>query len=265
MSSLPPPDPITTGFNPEAWIADAGLSSRALQANYVTYPTAQNFPITFSNLELVTDAALTKMANTSYVYSLIQSLLSPTTWTGSNQFNSIQVDTLANITLNNANFAGTTTLTNSTFNNPLTPTYPYPIGTAVSPDTPSIGTAGTIGFIPATTFITNTVGEGSGASGFSVRSVSLTAGTWIVYGFAKMPVNTYITNYGIQFSTALNNNANEFGRKTTQGVANTFSTLVQGLTTMGTVSLTGTTTYYLNIGRSVATIDSSTIIAVRIG
>jgi len=267
MSAQLPPDPILTTYQYWNWVNvdEATRRQRALDNNYMMFPTVQNNPVSFSKLFLITDATLTKMANTSYVYSLIQALLSATTWTGSNQFNSIKVNTLANITLNDADFAGTTTLTNSTFNNPLTPTYSYPIGTATPPNTPSIGTAGRIGFIPATTFITNTVGEGPGGTGVSVRSTTLTAGNWILYGFFRMPENIYISSNSIGFTTAQNNNTGEIGRKATQQIGTTFSTLVQGQTTMALTTLTATTTFYLYVGRTPATIAFSSLIAIRIG
>jgi hypothetical protein len=271
MSAQLPPNPILTTYQYWNWVNvdEATRRQRALDNNYMMFPTAQNYPTFFSKLFLITDAVLTKMANTSYVYSLIQALLSATTWTGSNQLNSIKVNTLANITLNDANFAGTTTLTNSTFNDAFTPTYSYPIGTATGLNTPSIGTAGRIGFIPATTFITNTAGEGFGGGGISLRSVSLTAGTWVIYGFWKKPVNTYINNSVIVLSTVQNNSSlDEVGRKGTQNKGTgTASNLVQGQTTMGVVSLTTTKTFYLNC-RSVfanSTLEGSTLIAIRIG
>lgn len=101
MSSQTPPDPITTGFNPEAWEEPTGLLSklRALVHYYVTYPIAQNYPITFSNLVFVTDATLTKMANTSYVIANLVPYLASLpplsiTWLALQNFTTIETDTV---------------------------------------------------------------------------------------------------------------------------------------------------------------------------
>lgn len=269
MSAQLPPDPILTTYQYWNWkpVDEATRRQQALDNTYMMFPTVQNNPVSFLKLFFATDATLTKMANTSYVYSLIQALLTATTWTGSNQFNSIKVNTLANMTLNNANFAGTTTLTNSTFNNPFTPTYSYPVGTATGSNTPSIGTAGKIGFIPETTFITNSIAEGGAGGGLSVRRVTLTAGTWVLYGFFKFSDGVSLpVSLGIMFSTALNNSAGFISNKGTQRFPTVPSNACMGLNTLGFVSLTSTTTYYLN-GRAVfssGTIIFSKIVAVRI-
>jgi hypothetical protein len=130
------------------------------------------------------------MANTSYVYSLIQALLDATTWTGSNQFNEIQVNTLANITLNDADFAGTTTLTNSTFNTPLTPMYTYPVIPV-----------GAIGYRAPITVTRSFVGN-FGVQGATVRGVTVTAGVWMMCGTVYWA--SYPTWYSMLFTTTDN-------------------------------------------------------------
>jgi hypothetical protein len=159
--------------------------------------------------------------------------------------------------------SGSTTRLNA----PLTPLYNYPIGAATAPNTPSIGTAGTIGFIPATTFITNTIGEGgSGGAGISVRSTVLTAGTWILYGFFKMPDGVFTQPFSVIFSTAANQATNEVGRKGTQQIQGNFPTMSEAMTTTAFVTPTATTTYYFNIRSffASATIERSVLIAVRV-
>ena len=101
MSSQPPPDPVTTVFNPEAWIEPTGLFTklRGLYQNYVSYPIAQNYPITFSILVFATDAALTKMANTSYVIAnlvpyLVSLLPNSQTWLAVQNFTGIETNTI---------------------------------------------------------------------------------------------------------------------------------------------------------------------------
>jgi hypothetical protein len=192
MSAQLPPDPILTTYQYWNWlnVDEATRRQRALDNNYMTFPTAQNYPTFFSKLFLITDATLTKMANTSYVYSLILALLSATTWTGSNQFNSIKVNTVANITLNNANFAGTTTLTNSTFNTPLTPMYAYPVIPV-----------GAIGYRAPITVTRSFVGN-FGVQGATVRGVNVTAGVWIMCGTIYW--SSYPTWYTMLFTTTDN-------------------------------------------------------------
>jgi len=181
---------------------------------------------------------------------------------GANSANNVQI-------LNGAGSTGTITLGSATsttiLNCPLTPDYAYPVGTAIAPNTPSIGRAGTIGFIPATTWISNTAGDGGGA-GLSLRSVSLTAGTWILYGHWRMPANSFMTQYGSLFSTALNASTNEIGRKSSSTIGNTTTNLVQAGTTMAITSLTTTTTYYYNVRSNTGnvTTDLSILIAIRI-
>jgi hypothetical protein len=96
-----PPDPITDEFNPSAWAEPTGLLSklRTLVHYYVTYPIAQNYPITFTNLVFATDAALTKMANTSYVIANLVPYLASLpplsiTWSAIQNFTGIQTNTI---------------------------------------------------------------------------------------------------------------------------------------------------------------------------
>jgi len=296
MSVSPFPDPRTTKFIPEAWQwIDLWNKFRNF---IVSYPTAQNATINFAGpVYLTTRTALTQWADTAYATSEIVAWVTAnvTPILGSAftsavlqyYFGGIRVATINPLTAGGTLAIGNGAITNNVsimsesntgiltlgssgsttrLNCPLTPLYAYPVGTATAPNTPSIGTAGTIGFIPATTFISNSVGEGTGGGiGLSVRSVSLTAGSWILYGFWKMPVNTYINSYSINFTTALNTATNEIGRKATQAIGNTSSNLVQGQTTMAVVNLTATTTYYLNAGRTPTTLDSSRLIAIRVG
>lgn len=245
MSAQVPPNPILTTYQYWNWlnVDEATRRQRALDNNYMMFPTAQNYPTFFSKLFLVTDATLTKMANTSYVYSLIQSLLDATTWTGSNQFNSIKVNTVANITLNDADFAGTTTLTNSTFNTSLTPTYSYPITNTEA-----------IGYIAPVTFIQNGLSSGSNGGGLSLRSVSLTKGIWLVSGSYLFPLNYTITNANINVAITLNNGAGMLFRKGTNPIAGLSNPFPRGMSTCGVINVSPlfpatTITYYLN-GRS---------------
>lgn len=189
MSAQLPPDPILTTYQYWNWanVDEATRRQRALDNTYMMFPTVQNNPVSFSKLFFITDAILTKMANTSYVYSLIQSLLSATTWTGSNQFNSIKVNTLANMTLNDADFAGTTTLTNSTFNTPLMPLYAYPVIPV-----------GAIGYRPPIT-VTNNFVDNPGVQGRTIRGVNVTEGVWMMCG--NINWSAYPTWYTMLFTT----------------------------------------------------------------
>jgi hypothetical protein len=112
-----PPDPITDEFNPSAWAEPTGLLSklRTLVHYYVTYPIAQNYPITFTNLVFVTDATLTKMANTSYVIANLVPYLASLpplsiTWSAIQNFTGIQTNTI------NPIGAGTLTIGNAAAN-----------------------------------------------------------------------------------------------------------------------------------------------------
>lgn len=49
MATTPFPDPITNEYNPAAWAVADGTAGGGASGNYITYPTAQNSPITFPN------------------------------------------------------------------------------------------------------------------------------------------------------------------------------------------------------------------------
>jgi hypothetical protein len=173
--------------------------------------------------------------------------------------------------LNGIGSTGTLTLGSSTstthLHNPLTPLYDYPIGTATGLNTPSIGTAGTIGFIPATTFIGTAIADGSLGGGLSVRSVSLTAGTWVLYGFIRFSIGQTVNfAVGIMFSTVQSSSTGSIASKGTQRLGTVPANTCMGINTMGFVSPTTTTTYYLN-GRATsggANTAFSSIVAVRV-
>ena len=200
MSSLPPPDPITTGFNPEAWEEPTGILSklRALVHYYVTYPIAQNYPITFSDLVFVTDAALTKMANTSYIYSLFSEI---NTWTGLNTFGSIDTNAITTNTIT----ATTLALSGTQLDTPMTSTRTYPVIPMISTTgTVAYGTAGTIGY---TLVNSNIYGSYFGGGGSTVietlQSLSIPTGVWYLVG-EVICNSTYGTLNGLSFgSTAV--------------------------------------------------------------
>lgn len=330
MSSQTPPDPITTGFNPEAWEEPTGLLSklRALVHYYVTYPIAQNYPITFSNLVFITDATLTKMANTSYVFANLVAYLASLpplsiTWSAIQNFTGIETNTVNPIggTLTIGNTAVDTNIEIATRNGrtvvlhlgdgpnstgdihignglgstnpiqllhagnngssgvvnlgtatsttnlrcPLTPLYNFPVGTATGNNTPSIGRAGTIGFIAPTTFLFFGTGGGTNGSGISQRSVSLTAGTWLVAGTAR--TNGFAGSNAITFTTQQNNTLPGpiYGRKGTWQYANGQPTYPWGLASMAIVNLSATTTLYLSIRNDNAiSVDYNNFTCIRI-
>jgi hypothetical protein len=147
MSAQLPPDPILTTYQYWNWlnVDEATRRQRALDNNYMMFPTVQNNPVSFSKMFVELITSLTQIASTFAIEDRIINLLyAINTWTGSNQFNSIKVNSLANITLNNANI-GNITLNNSTFNDYLEPNYNYPI------------TGGSIGQIYTGTLLTATV------------------------------------------------------------------------------------------------------------
>lgn len=101
MSSQLPPNPILTTYQYWNWVNvdEATRRQRALDNNYMTFPTVQNYPTFFSKLFLVTDVALTKMANTSYVFSnlvayfaSLLALLTSTTWLAIQNFTGIETN-----------------------------------------------------------------------------------------------------------------------------------------------------------------------------
>jgi len=103
MSAQVPPNPILTTYQYWNWlnVDEATRRQRALDNNYMTFPTVQNYPTFFSKLFLVTDVALTKMANTAYVIANIvpylaslPPLLTSTTWLALQNFTGIETDTI---------------------------------------------------------------------------------------------------------------------------------------------------------------------------
>lgn len=103
MSFQLPPNPILTTYQYWNWINvdEATRRQRALDNTYMTIPTVQNYPTFFSKLFLVTDAALTKMANTAYVIANLVAylaslppLLTSTTWLALQNFTTIETNTV---------------------------------------------------------------------------------------------------------------------------------------------------------------------------
>jgi len=184
MSAEFPPDPITDDYNPEAWVDPTGLLSklRTLVQSYVTYPIAQNYPITFTNIVFVTDATLTKMANTSYVYSAVNALLTAANiWTGLNTFGTLNTNAITTNTIT----ATTLALSGTQLVTPMTSTLTYPIVpmTIATNGTVTYGTAGTIGY---TLVNSDTYGDyfGGGADTYveTKQSLSIPPGMWYLVG-----------------------------------------------------------------------------------
>lgn len=299
MSVTPFPDPRTTNFIPEAWQYIDLWNKFSIYL--VTYPKAQNFTINFLDpVFLTTRTALTQLADTAFATSEIVAWITANVNFGTAftsavlqyYFGGIRVATInpltagatlaigngatTNVSIMSASNTGILTLGSSgsttRLNAPLTPLYDYPIGTATGLDTPSIGTAGTIGFIPETTFITNTAREGSTGSGGSLRSTVLTAGTWALYGYVQYSALGQLNTpaFTIVFTTVLNgtNGAFEVGRKGIQQGNNSAlaPNMFIGLSTCGFATPTATTTYYLNVRSLFVNYDTqkSIFIAVRI-
>lgn len=65
----PAPNPITSTYNPLAWLPDTGILSktRTLRMSYITFPTPQNYPITFQSL--IFRPAITDAFNDSLILS----------------------------------------------------------------------------------------------------------------------------------------------------------------------------------------------------
>lgn len=136
------PNPLTTNFIPEAW--DFPILDR--YANFiVTYPIAQNANIVFQKVSVPTDIyTLIKMANTIYVNSVINSLLTAANiWEGLNTFGTINTNAITTNTIT----ATTLALSGTQLDTPMTSTRTYPI-TPFSPTAATVnyGTAGTIGY-----------------------------------------------------------------------------------------------------------------------
>jgi hypothetical protein len=147
---------------------------------------------------------------------------------------------------------------------PFTPLHSYPVGTATGQNTPSIGTAGTIGFIAPTTFISNGTGTGSNGAGGSQRSVSLTPGTWLVAGTARTP--GFAGSNAITITTQQNNVSPGpiYGRKGTWQYP-IQPTYPWGLATMAIVNLSTTTTLYMTVRNdSFSSVNYNNFTCIRI-
>lgn len=146
MSAEVPPDPILTTYQYWNWenVDEETRRQRALDNTYMRFPTVQNNPTTFSKLFLVTDVVLTKMANTSYVYSAFVALLSAVnTWTALNTFGTIDTGSITTNTIT----ATTLALSGTRLDTPMTSTRTYPVAPfAPTNATINYGTAGTIGY-----------------------------------------------------------------------------------------------------------------------
>ena len=103
MSAQLPPDPILTTYQYWNWkpVDEATRRQRALDNTYMMFPTVQNNPVSFSKLFLITDAALTKAANTAYVIAnlvpylaSLPPLVTSTTWLALQNFTTIETDTV---------------------------------------------------------------------------------------------------------------------------------------------------------------------------
>jgi hypothetical protein len=148
---------------------------------------------------------------------------------------------------------------------PFTPLHSYPVGTATGQNTPSIGTAGTIGFIAPTTFISNGTGTGTNGAGGSQRSVSLTPGTWLVAGTARTP--GFAGSNAITITTQQNNVSPGpiYGRKGTWQYTSGQPTYPWGLATMAIVNLSTTTTLYMTVRNdSFSSVNYNNFTCIRI-
>lgn len=244
MSAQLPPDPILTTYQYWNWkpVDEATRRQRALDNTYMTFPTVQNYPTFFSKLFFITDAALTKMANTAYVYSAFLAVLSTiNTWLALQNFTTIKTDTLTPI----GTLTIGSTLSTTTLQNPLTPIYD-PI-TAV----------GAIGSRIDGTLIT--LATGSTFNGINNAYVDLPKGNWLLLGQEQLVgLPTY---YFIAFKSA---SSEERGRKgaTQSGITNA---LIMN-STFVTVTLTsGTVRWNVNTRAPTGTtLTSATITAYRL-
>lgn len=183
MSAQLPPDPILTTYQYWNWanVDEETRRQRALDNTYMMFPTVQNNPTTFSKLFLITDAALTKMANTSYVYSAFLDLLSAiNTWAGLNTFGSIDTNSITTNTIT----ATTLALSGTQLDTPMTSTRTYPVVPFTSATgTVTYGTAGTIGY---TLVNSDTYGDYYGGGGSTrtetKQSLSIPTGVWYLVG-----------------------------------------------------------------------------------
>ena len=172
------PNPRTTNFIPEAW--DFTILNRF--ANFIlTYPIAQNASIVFQKVSVGTATLLTQMANTIYVNTQVQALLTAlNTWTGLNTFGTIDTGTITTNTIT----ATTLALSGTQLDTPMTSTRTYPVVPFTSSTgTVAYGTAGTIGY---TLVNSDTYGDYFGGGGSTrtetKQSLSIPTGVWYLVG-----------------------------------------------------------------------------------
>jgi hypothetical protein len=256
MASQVPPDPILTKYQYWNWlnVDEETRRQRALDNTYMMFPTVQNNPTSFSKLFLITDAALTKMANTSYVYSSCMALLSAVNaWLALQNFTTIKTNTINPVggtltigtVLTDTVVLGSN-LSTTSLESPFTPLYDNPITTV-----------GSIGYRIDGTLITLTTGSTS--AGINNAYVDLSKGNWLLIGQEELVGNP--SYYFIAFKSASNE---ERGRK---------GSTIQGLTdakimcsTFVTVTLTsGTMRWNVNTRAPTGTtLSSATITAYRL-
>jgi hypothetical protein len=220
-----PTDYNLFNYEPWNWNKADNLSAkeRALNTNYITYPTAQSYPITFlNNVNVLSTPVGNYIANTAYLVSYWASILvsffaSTVPWSASQTMNNVVTDTLSGGTLVN----------------PISPTYSYPI--------PSVGGNYPIGsYIENTTVITNIAG--AGGTGASLISLTIPVGTWIIVGQSTQN-NT--NNFGT--SAFISNVLNGFSSLPSgyNGLRN--SSINLGITVYTVLEFTTQTTMYLNV------------------
>jgi hypothetical protein len=207
MSVTPFPDPITTNFIPEAW--DFTILTRF--ANFiVTYPIAQNAKIAFQTVYVATTAILTQMANTSYVNSVLNALLSAiNTWTGLNTFGSINTGAITTNTIT----ATTLALSGTQLDTPLTPFYSYSaIPFTLANGTYNYGTVGRIGYTIVRANSGGYIGGTPSSNTFyvGINDITLTQGRWLITGeTTSTGVNGTIVGVGL--NTTNNTNVGGIG------------------------------------------------------
>ena len=179
MSSSPFPDPITTNFIPEAWQwIDLWNKFRNF---IVSYPTAQNAIIVFQKVSVVTATLLTQMANTVYVNTQVQALLTAlNTWTGLNTFGTIDTNAITTNTIT----ATTLALSGTQLDTPMTSTRTYPVVPFTSATgTVTYGTAGTIGYTLVNSDTYGNFFNGGGSTIIeTIQSLSIPTGVWYLVG-----------------------------------------------------------------------------------
>jgi hypothetical protein len=252
MSAQLPPNPILTTYQYWNWVNvdEATRRQRALDNNYMTFPTAQNYPTFFSKLFLVTDATLTKMANTSYVYSAFLALLSAINiWTGLNTFGSIDTGSITTNTIT----ATTLALSGTRLDTPVTSNMTY-IASILTLGGGNVTTTsgtpvGTIGHVIHRNMADAYLGPNTTAG-----PITLTTGVWFIVGqyssFLAGGLNGDKLGIGIKPSNV--NLIGQFAMKNFVSGAQLESIRANGqetyMSTSSYVVVTGATqTYYLNM------------------